>query len=337
MKIFSSVSGFVALWCLSTIAAQPTSQSTGSFQPNTQNSDATGSCTFCDSSNNIDSSLTLAGVPCDQWAMLAVLAPPGDQCTLLRAAAVQFCGCESQVQQTCQLCPDGSRAYDSNQSLLLIRGLTCNDIEDMPAVDGNATCSFVERFSYICGCPGVAPECSLCGKGLNGYPLPMANPNEVLAVGNPAKNQSDTTCALWDKLLSLETLMYSGASAQGRAASSSTSGCAASKQAANDNLGLQLDGICGCPNVKPNGNCDICDAGYVLQDTMKCQTIGSVAPFVTNATSCETMKQAALQSSCCVVGTGESLNASKSSSTSFAQMLFGWILALAIVGASFSL
>jgi hypothetical protein len=267
--------------------------------------DAEDACIFCDTKDEFDSELTFAGISCEEWASLALFAPPGEQCVVLRAAAVQFCECPATTEETCNLCPNGVDGFQANQELLIINNLTCSDIVNMPAVDGEETCSFVQqKFSYLCGCPGVAPSCSLCGQDEDGNQLVMTNGDEVLIPGNPNTNEPDVTCSIWDKLLSVDfTSLQADESIvalTGRTAGG-TSSCEESVGVAQGATGIQLSGLCGCPGVEAANNCSTCPDGMVLVDGREdCKRIGFVAPFITSASKCQLMQTGAEQVGCCI-------------------------------------
>jgi hypothetical protein len=266
--------------------------------------DAGDDCTFCDTTDTFDSRLEFAGISCEEWASLSSLAPSNEQCIVLRAVAVKFCGCPAKTEETCNLCPNGMEVFQANQTLLIIDELTCDDIAHMPAVDGNDTCSFVQQFSYLCGCPGVVPSCSLCGQDEDGVQLVMTNGDEVLIPGDPDNNEPDVTCSIWDKLLSLDsTSMKPGESllvATGRAADRTIS-CEESVGMAQGSTGIQMSGLCGCPGVEAANNCSTCADGMMLVDDREdCKRIGFVAPFITNAAKCELMQTGAARVGCCI-------------------------------------
>jgi hypothetical protein len=137
----------------------------------------------------------------------------------------------------------------------------------------------------------------------------MSRPGEVLVEGDASKNIPDTTCEQWDKLLSLEMAeeeLVSTTPAEGRDAAANaalTVGCDASKQQAETRTGMQLDGLCGCSNVQPARQCDVCGEGFVVSSsTEECTSVAFVAPYITNSSQCEFVQASASQLDCCVEG-----------------------------------
>jgi hypothetical protein len=256
------------------------------------------SCTFCDTEDQFDPDLEFAGIPCDQWAFLSVFAPPGDECTLLRAAAVKFCGCPTPVEKTCQLCPHGYDGFLPDQSILFVQDVHCQDLVGFGSVDGDTTCDFVERFAYTCGCPGVIPGCSLCGQNSAGENLQMTRPDEVLVKGDNSPFTGDTTCSDWDKMLSIDPESNPLTSvAQGR---SSMTSCQQSIHMSEERTGLQLAGLCGCPGVEPANKCSPCSEGFELQTGKEdCDHLTFMIPFVTDITRCAFLQERAIVVGCC--------------------------------------
>lgn len=256
------------------------------------------SCVFCESTDIFDPQLQFAGMSCNQWALLSVFAPPGDECTLLRAAAVEFCGCPTQVEERCQLCPNGRQGYDEEHSILMMQEVKCKDVVDLVAVDGEETCQFLDRFSYTCGCPGVVPSCSLCGQDSNGKQLQMTRPDEVLIPGDFRK--PDTTCSAWDKVLSIDPEADPiQMVAQGR---DGMTPCQKAMKQSEEQTGLHLPGLCGCPGVEPANICSPCSEGFELdKDNEECDRLSWVAPHVMTTTKCAVMQEAAIVVGCCVL------------------------------------
>lgn len=265
------------------------------------------SCTFCDTTDKFDPDLEFAGISCDQWALLSFFAPPGDECTLLRAAAVKYCGCPTPVERTCQVCPHSPDSYNGDQVLMFLEGVTCEHVAELPAVDGEDTCDFVESFSYVCGCPEVVPTCSLCGQDLStGAPIAMSRPDQILVPGDEEKY--DVTCSDWDKLLSLDprgdplSLLAVGRSFQREnRVSKTTTSCEASIEEFQDTAGLHLRGLCGCPEAEPLNQCSPCAEGYTLnEEDEDCQQLIFMAPYVTTKDKCDYMQQSGVHFGCCV-------------------------------------
>jgi len=275
-----------------------------------------GGCQFCDGS--FDGSKQFAGFSCDKWEFFAKYTI-ADECSILRAAAVQFCGCPTTVEETCELCPHGyGGGFAENDFLFALNGVACSDIVAMPAVDGGFTCSIVERFSYYCECPGTKPTCSLCGDDDKGNPVQMANPDQVLISGDDDSGIPRTTCAGFNKLLSLQPAAdeemamsvgrVSGEGGPGSAASMMRkSPCEQALASAEQQTGVRVEGICGCPNAKvPDFPCPPCAEGFVLQyDDNECMKLMDVAPFITDAVKCGFLHEGAQTKGCCVEVTME--------------------------------
>lgn len=155
-------------------------------------------CVFCDDPEyTVDPNLSVDGILCTDWQVVAWTNPSYEDCVLLRATAVAKCGCpftvsedEEEIPSTTstnsvvceQMC--GSEPENDNSATVISRQyeefkklpnseLTCADVMTFPAVDGDETCRVIEEtYSAWCGCPDAAPSCAFCENG-----LPPARPN----------------------------------------------------------------------------------------------------------------------------------------------------------------
>lgn len=115
-----------------------------------------GNCTFCPN-KAINKSASLNGIPCSDWVIVSSLGVPdgSDQCVLLQGAAVESCGCPeppSYTGKTCSVCPNGQEIGTNQGTFNDTIGVTCADLDHMPAVDGDKTCSVVSGYSSACAC-----------------------------------------------------------------------------------------------------------------------------------------------------------------------------------------
>lgn len=129
--------------------------------PNFENFSFTfgGNCTFCEN-EAIDETLSLDGVPCSDWLIISSLGVPetSNQCTLLRAAAVESCGCpapENYAGRACNVCPEEEEIGTSLGTFQDTIGVTCDDLVGLPAVDGDLTCEVVSGYQTVCECQPI--------------------------------------------------------------------------------------------------------------------------------------------------------------------------------------
>ncbi|CAB9529300.1 expressed unknown protein [Seminavis robusta] len=170
----------------------------------------------------------------------------------------------------------------------------------MPAVDGPETCTFIDQFSYMCGCPGVVPTCSLCGLDESGNQLLMERSEEVLIPGNKEEGQHDVTCSEWDKLMSLHAEPNTPETATSR--SGGTTACERALEKSEERTGVQLEGLCGCPGVEPAMECSGCPGGLHLHSSKseECARLAFLASHITNSTKCEIVQEGAMSIDCCL-------------------------------------
>lgn len=89
-------------------------------------------------------------------------------CDLVKAQA-GYCGCDGvQPEQKCSFCPDG--AEPANKDLVAPSTDVCGDLytyaEYLSEEDcGSRRFNSMQGLAYICGCPGVKAQCSLCPDG----------------------------------------------------------------------------------------------------------------------------------------------------------------------------
>lgn len=294
-----------------------------------------GSCVFCDT-KNIDNNKTFAGMKCEDWSLYSPFALE-DECNILRAAAVESCGCTPPKTITttnhdiCTLCPDGTTTnIKYNLSLPTMSDeLLCRDILHIPAVEGQKTCQAVQSFAYFCGCTNTNPPCSVCrtngGYLSQPYKIIGGFSNEILLKKTQANSIStartnnnlstlgqhhhDMTCADFDHWLSDHT----------------QSSCPKDIADMESRWGISLPAYCGCTNTPIPELCDPCPPGFVLNNDdsvseiavndlgMTCQTWANEwAPFVVEPSVCLTL-QAKAESDCCHAAEPELLHAQLSS------------------------
>jgi hypothetical protein len=263
----------------------------GIMDPNDLSSlmDSFGSCVFCDA-GDIMPNQVLAGMKCSDWQTFSLLATE-DECAVLRAVAVESCGCQPKWLEaaakaaTCSLCLDGSLDGVQLDTRIptMSSALSCQDIAHLPAVEGEKTCQSVAAFGYVCGCPGTKPQCHLCSDGS----LP-SRPQAILEITDPensgleavlqqnaggavgraanARDGEDLTCASLNKALSVYT----------------KSACIRTIQEIEKASGLSIPAFCGCAAANATApkkelvvptetvnlrGCDPCPAGLKLKST----------------------------------------------------------------------
>ena len=260
-----------------------------------------GTCEFCDNKDiNLDK--TFAGRDCSDWLMFSMFSKE-DECSVLRAAAVQSCGCSTKElaitpeTRTCDLCPGSSiEGVRLDQRIPTMSDeLLCRNLLDIRAVEGSKTCDAVSGFAYICGCTGTTPQCNLCPDGSS-----PSRPEAELKVGS-----ATVTCAEYDESLWMNT----------------KSTCPSAIQELQKGVGLDPISYCGCPNVeKPLFGCRPCRPGFKIRDDletdlyvssiqMTCQKWADEwAPFTVNEDICQ-QTQAQVNSECCTEMTQEEIEA----------------------------
>ena len=132
-------------------------------------------CTSCPGDGTFDEILSFGTLPCgDAVSFGEGLQEGTEECTLFRAANVQFCGCAAtEVYDTCYLCGDQD-SNNGNANVQVdkyipdapVEGLTCRDLLEMPTVDAETCPLLQEKYQAWCGCPNnnapERPSCSFC-------------------------------------------------------------------------------------------------------------------------------------------------------------------------------
>lgn len=233
--------------------------------------DSFGKCEFCDS-GDIDVDSQFARIDCSDWLMFSLFSKK-EECAILRAAAVEKCGCKptnlpavTEDTPRCNLCPDGSEDHINMDVYLptMSNELTCRDITQIPAVEGDKTCNAVAGFGHICGCVGADSQCHICPDG-----SPLTRPNAVLEKGYYAADAAyiqsgglDLTCSGVEEML----------------ADNTKSACFTSRKDFEKELGISIAPFCGCPNALPpvDGGCEACPAGFQLSSILSNTMIDSL-------------------------------------------------------------
>ena len=207
--------------------------------------DVADRCIFCDDPEYVaNPNLSVDGILCTDWQVVAWTNPSYEDCLLLRATAVAKCGCPFQIDEddeanmpstdsgsiVCEnICggevPDAigdsaivSRQYEEFKQLPNSE-LTCADVMTFPAVDGDETCRVIEEtYGAWCGCSETVPPCTLCENE-----LPPARPNAKFS-------RSSETCGSIADTVSTIT----------------SSRCAEFKEELVADLGYDVYGFCGC-------------------------------------------------------------------------------------------
>ncbi|CAB9502429.1 expressed unknown protein [Seminavis robusta] len=116
-----------------------------------------GNCTLCDVPN-MTLNGTVDSIPCKDWELVAKLGivDGTTQCDLLRVVAAEHCGCpvpDVNEGRTCPICPgEGEEPGVYPGRFLDTVGVTCWDLLNPPAVDGNQTCNTIETIASQCLC-----------------------------------------------------------------------------------------------------------------------------------------------------------------------------------------
>jgi len=277
-----------------------------------------GQCQFCDSDNgsgsSIDTDAYFANIKCTDWVTFSLFSGP-EECAILRAGAVQHCGCKTthndenttitEEMPLCDLCPNDSSIdpHQINMDVYLptmSNELTCRDITKIPAVEGNKTCDAISSFGYVCGCPSAKPQCHVCSDGSS-----VERSNAVLKKNYYAWEQSmgiaaaapgwDLTCAEVEDML----------------ADNTKSACPSALNDFEQEYGVFIPAFCGCPNSLPpsavDGGCAPCPSGYQLKDddgelSEAClDWVTQESPLLLGDHSvCKTRQQDILGEDCCV-------------------------------------
>jgi hypothetical protein len=307
----------------------PPEETTGSGS----SSSGGGICVFCDDPGFIvDPSLKVDNVSCADWEIAAWTNPPFEDCVLLRATAVAYCECplagssvsDTNGQVVGEICQDiclssekedeaVSRQFDSSKQLPNSQ-LTCADVLNLPAVDGDETCRVIEEtYGFWCGCSGVLPPCTLCETG-----LPPSRPNAQFSI-------TGETCG---------TIANTVATVP-------TSRCSEYKAGLDVSLGYDAQGFCGCfsddfleeasSTSSSNYTCDVpCPAGTVYASETEqtnivpdwdapCADWTNRLPFITNSTLCESVQKEIVGPVCCIPGTNDGSGSTESAAGSSSE------------------
>lgn len=194
------------------------------------------SCTPCDIPLTEEQGQTVFGAfNCSDWEEDARWDPADSEiCRLNRIAGLAFCGCNvpTAVTETCDLCPNGSVDVDLERELPDVPGVTCGDIMDVPAVDGEETCSLLQaKYAFWCDCPKAEPTCTLCPTGA--FP---PKPNKGLPF--------DANLFCGD--IATEFLI------------STPKQCSE----LNSEIPIDLASYCECPETEPPETCQLCPGEY---------------------------------------------------------------------------
>jgi len=191
-------------------------------------------CVPCE--GDVDPTLSFDGVPCENWLAVAGASPSGTpQCTFDRMVGIWFCGCPvpEAVNDTCTLCKDGSVGYNKNKTFPE-SAITCDQLESIPAIDGELTCIELSLMGDYCGCPASTEMCQLCPDG--GEPTKLDN--MFLTTGD--------TCQY-----ALEILQVTPAS-----------NC----NMYFPDMMVDLPSFCGCPEAEAPKTCSLCPDGLRVED-----------------------------------------------------------------------
>lgn len=234
-------------------------------------------CTPCDIPMSVEAGQKVFGAfNCSEWEEDARWDPAGSEiCSLNRIAGVAFCGCDvpQAVTETCDLCPNGSVDVDLERELPDVPGVTCGDIINVPAVDGEESCTLLQaKYAFWCDCPKVKPTCTLCPSGA--FP--------------PKPNKG----------LPFDTNLYCGDIA--------TEFLVSTPRQCNElktDIPVDLASYCECPNTRPPETCQLCPDGYsindyvIVENGLTCGDVHQIARFSTNETVCEIMED--VHDTCC--------------------------------------
>lgn len=96
-------------------------------------------------------------------AVSATFVSGDSHCLSVQYRGVQQCGCAASMSVSCNTCPDGSLAPDTNK-ILPLSNITCGDTQTLPLVGNGSTCDDTAlSLAMFCECPGSIP-CSMCGE-----------------------------------------------------------------------------------------------------------------------------------------------------------------------------
>lgn len=93
-------------------------------------------------------------------------------CSALQGYA-GYCGCpETSVNNQCSFCPNGGSPSKPDKTVSDL--FTCQGLDDFVSFLNKDGCSEdsndfrqIQAFAYVCGCPDVQPNCSLCAEGVD--------------------------------------------------------------------------------------------------------------------------------------------------------------------------
>jgi len=314
------------------------STGTDSGTSGTGSGGVTRDCNFCDDPNFVpDGNVTVDGVSCANWQIVAWTNPPYEDCVLLRATAVGKCGCpvpgspptgsisgptsEEPMDPADIICTDICSSVVARQvqnyRKLPNSELTCSDVLSLPAVDGAETCRIIEEtYGYWCGCPGFDAPCTLCESG-----LPPSRPNSrFIRSSETCRSIADTLqvvpssrCEGYRTNL-LSNLGYDAAAFCGclddefseQGGSSADGGAGGTTSTGNDQQGSPVYTVCETPC--PEGTTYMADSDQgtmIVPDwNAPCSEWPNRLPFVTNQSLCQEIQNVIVGPFCCEVTSG---------------------------------
>jgi len=226
---------------------------------------------------DIDPNLSFDGVPCSTWLSVAGSAPASSaQCAFDRMVGIWFCGCPvpETVEKTCTLCPDAADAFNANKTFP-DSSITCQDIAEIPAIDGDQTCNELLQMGSYCDCATPIERCEICPNG--GEPQNLER--QFLTTGE--------TCAYVMDVLDI----------------SPKNNC----DMYLPDLMVDVPSFCGCPNTEPPKNCNLCPDGTHMTDGSKpiiyvpgstCSDFDAYTAYITDDELCDYMHQV-ISTECC--------------------------------------
>jgi len=136
--------------------------------------------------NQIDETKSFDGLTCSEWLEFARQIPANtEECALERLLGWKYCGCPAQTEEICTFCEGGEDELTLGRQLPFST-ISCEAFIDVPAIDGDMTCSLASDFSYCCGCNNVQPKCTMCEDG-----MPPKNLDAPLYLGMTCRDVQD--------------------------------------------------------------------------------------------------------------------------------------------------
>ena len=135
---------------------------------------------------------------CQDVAIIASSSPQDEiDCTLIQQQA-GFCGCTNIApKNACSLCPEG--ASPTKPDLEVETTDTCLELDEYMSYMDETSCnsgqaSNIQALGFVCGCPGVEAQCSLCPNGdAPPDPYKVVNPQTGATCGMLAQNAAGLT------------------------------------------------------------------------------------------------------------------------------------------------